>query len=240
MLIAGVVSLLYRLKLEKDLAIGTVRTVVQLLLAGWALGFVFTVSDPWLSVGVLIFMTGWAAQAARARIKRAKVPVIEAVALPLLVSTLLCTTLVTGLVVRSDPWWDPRYFLTLGGMIAGNAMTAVALALERLYSILARDRAQVELLLSFGLSPSQATERQLREAVQSGMTPSINAMMTVGLVTLPGMMTGQVIAGADPVQAVKYQIVVMLMLTGATAIATVLAALAVRRRCFNALEQLQV
>ncbi|MBU0516088.1 MAG: ABC transporter permease [Proteobacteria bacterium] len=112
-------------------------------------------------------------------------------------------------------------------------------ALERLVTGLSRNRAQVELLLSLGADRNEASRPWLREAVRTGMLPSIVSMMGVGVVFIPGMMSGQVLAGADPLAAVRYQIVVMLMLVGSTALGSVVSCLWLRRLCFTAAHQLR-
>ena len=125
-------------------------------------------------------------------------------------------------------------------MIAGNSMNAISLSLERLLRDLRQQRPQIELALILGATGSQATAPILRAAVRAGMIPSINALMTVGLVSLPGMMTGQILSGTAPGDAVRYQIVVMLMLVASTAIGATLVTWVVRRRCFTRAHQLAI
>ena len=125
-------------------------------------------------------------------------------------------------------------------MIVGNSMNAVTIALERLFSDLRKQRAQIELALCLGATYQEATAAILRDVVKAGMIPSINALMTVGLVSLPGMMTGQILAGSDPMTAIKYQIIVMLMIVAATAIGSVFVVHVVRRRCFTTAHQLAI
>jgi putative ABC transport system permease protein len=110
---------------------------------------------------------------------------------------------VTAVVFQVDPWWMPQYFIPLGGMIAGNSMNAISICLERLLTGLRDRRERIELALSMGATYREATSDLLGDAVRAGMIPSINALMTVGLVSLPGMMTGQILAGVAPVSAVK-------------------------------------
>ncbi len=118
-------------------------------------------------------------------------------------------------------------------MVIGNSMNAIAISIDRLFSDLLRRRGEVELLLCLGATGGEASADMFRDAVKAGMIPSINSMMGVGLVFIPGMMTGQILAGSDPLVAVKYQIMVMLMLVGSTAIGSVLVVSLVRRRCFS-------
>jgi putative ABC transport system permease protein len=119
-------------------------------------------------------------------------------------------------------------------MIIGNSMNAIAISLDRLFSDLLRRRSEVELLICLGATGKEASVDMYRDAIKAGMIPSINAMMGVGVVFIPGMMTGQILAGSDPLVAVKYQIVVMLMLVASTALGSLLDVSLVRKRCFAA------
>jgi putative ABC transport system permease protein len=125
-------------------------------------------------------------------------------------------------------------------MIIGNSMSAIAVTLERIFSDVRAKRSEVELYLSLGANHVEATSDITREAVKAGMIPSISSMMAVGIVFLPGMMTGQILAGVDPVISIKYQIVVMLMLVGSTAIGSIIIAGIARNLCFNKAEQLKL
>ncbi|MDY6852667.1 MAG: ABC transporter permease, partial [Thermodesulfobacteriota bacterium] len=110
--------------------------------------------------------------------------------------------------------------------------------LERLLGELRNRRQEVEMKLCLGADYKEASQDMVRQAMSAGMIPSINSMMAVGVVFIPGMMTGQILAGADPLLAIRYQIVVMIMLVGSTAIGSLLVVLLVRRRCFSPGHQL--
>ena len=125
-------------------------------------------------------------------------------------------------------------------MITGNSMNAITIALERMFTELRRERPRIELALSLGGTYQEATADILRACIRAGMIPSINALMTVGLVSLPGMMTGQILAGADPMTSIKYQIIVMLMLVASTAIGSIIVVHVVRRMCFSKAQQMVV
>jgi putative ABC transport system permease protein len=118
-------------------------------------------------------------------------------------------------------------------MVIGNSMNAIAISLERLFGELRKSRSLVEMRLTLGASYREATADITRGAVKAGMIPSINAMMGVGAVFIPGMMTGQILAGAEVITAVKYQVMVMLMLVGSTSLGSVLVVLLSLRRCFT-------
>jgi putative ABC transport system permease protein len=239
-LLAGAASLYYRLRMERDLLVGTLRTFVQLALVGYVLQFVFDLEQPFLILLLYLWMLFWAAHAVRGRVDEDDISILGPTFVSMAVAFTLMTALVTGAIIQVEPWYNPQYFIPLGGMIAGNAMNAISLALERLLSGLRQQRAEVELILSLGGSWQEASQRLRREAIRAGMIPSVNAMMTVGLVSLPGMMSGQILAGIDPAQAVRYQILVMVMLVGATALGTLLVVNLILRRCFTRFEQLRL
>ncbi|HSO72968.1 MAG TPA: iron export ABC transporter permease subunit FetB [Thermodesulfobacteriota bacterium] len=237
-LVAQISSLVYKLKLERDLAIGTVRTFVQLLLMGYVLKFIFQVQIAWLTLTVYAVMITAAAQIIKGRVGEKSVPYLLPMYLSMMISYFLVSYMVTGVIISASPWWLPQYFLPLGGMIIGNSMNALALALERLLADLRGGREQVEMKLSLGANYREASEDVVRRAIKAGMIPSINSLMGVGIVFIPGMMTGQIVAGADPLAAVRYQIVVMLMLVASTTISTLMVVLLTRRRCFGEAQQL--
>ena len=237
-LLAGLTSFSHRLGLGRDLAIGTVRTFAQLFLMGFVLKFVFEVRLSWLVLLMFCFMVAAAVHTIRGRVKERSVPFAVPVFLSMLVSYALVTTVVTGVIVGAKPWWTPQYFIPLAGMIVGNSMTAISICLDRLFSDLRSRRSEVEMKLCLGADYREASRDILAGAVRAGMIPSINSLMAVGLVSLPGMMTGQILSGTDPLTAIRYQIVVMLMLVASTAIGSLVVTNLVRKRCFSKGQQL--
>jgi len=233
-LLAGISSIVLRLKLERDLVWGTVRTVSQLVLIGFVLRYVFQIRHPVPILFIYVVMIYFAARIIYKRVDEQEVSFFTPTFLSMLLSYIVVTTLVVGVIVRADPWYRPQYYLPLGGMIIGNSMNAIAIALERLFNDMRTRFDEVELALTFGVDYRQASESIFRSAVRAGMIPSINAMMGVGIVFLPGMMSGQILAGADPITAVQYQIVVMLMLVGSTTIGSILVVYFARKKCFDA------
>jgi len=232
-LLAGGASLAYHLGLGRDLFWGTLRTFGQLFVMGYALKLIFAWNVALLVVCVYLVMIVFAARIVAGRVKEPDVGYLWPTFLSMLAGYFVISVLVTGVVVQAEPWWKPQYFLPLGGMIVGNSMNALAIALERLFSSLRTRRAEVEMRLSLGADYEEASREIMAEALKAGMIPSINSMMGVGIVFIPGMMTGQILAGADPMLAVRYQIVVMLMLVGSTALSTLVALKLTRKRCFG-------
>jgi len=236
--VAGGANLWLGLGLGKDLVVGTLRTFAQLFLMGFVLVQVFALSWWWLTLLLFAGMIFFAARIVAGRVKDHRVPVFWPVFGSMLLAYMTVSVVVVGLVVQATPWWEPRFFLPLGGMVVGNSMNAVALSLERLFSEVRARRAEVQMRLSLGAEGSEAAADMSAAAVRAGMIPSINSMMGVGVVFIPGMMTGQILAGADPLLAIKYQIVVMLMLVGSTSLGSVAAVLLARRRMFTPAHQL--
>lgn len=149
------------------------------------------------------------------------------------ITGIIVTFSVTGLIVQVEPWYEPRYVISIGGMVLGSIMNGIALALERLFDDFKKRAAEMNQALAFGGSPWEASLPSIRTAITAGLIPTINSMNAVGLVMIPGMMTGQLLAGADPIQAAKYQIVVMLMVSAATALGSMISVYFAYKRAFD-------
>ena len=227
---AAGLSIALRLGIERRLLVAAVRTVVQLGLLGLVLERVFAVRTPLLVVVMVAAMIGFAGREAVARSSRRYRGIWFDAWLTMTVSCLLVGGAVTRLVVGVTPWWEPQYVIPLLGMILGNSLNGISLALERLLEHLDTRRAEVELLLAFGATRAEALREPLRMALRTGLIPITNAMTAAGIVALPGMMTGQILAGTPPMQAVAYQVVVMFMLAAANAIGAVVIATGATRR----------
>ncbi len=232
-LIAGGCSCYLRLGLGRDLLVGTVRSVSQLFILGYVLTLVFGHPSVWISLAMFTIMIGSAVHIIKGRVRESEVPVTFPVFISMFLSYLLISVLVTGVIVGAKPWWRPDYFIPLAGMIVGNSMTALSISLERLFADLHARRQEVEMQLCLGASSSEAGRPFARDAIKAGMIPSINSMMGVGIVFIPGMMTGQILSGTDPMVAIRYQIIVMVMLTASTALGSVLVVFLAVKRCFG-------
>jgi putative ABC transport system permease protein len=238
MAIAVGLSAWQQLGLEMKLGIATLRTILQLLLVGYFLALVFTYQNPWFVLGIVLVMVSIAAVVARNRISR-KVPYI----LPLTGGVLLFTvaftlTYVNLLVVRPDPWFNPQYLIPLAGILLGNGMSSAAIAGERLVNRLTNSQVEIETHLSLGASPRQATRGYRIEAMQAGLIPILNAMTVVGIVKLPGIITGQLISGEDPLNAALYQMLILFMLAFTDLLSTLLITQGIYNQFFNSAEQL--
>jgi putative ABC transport system permease protein len=233
-LLNAAVSLALGLGLAKRLVVAAVRTVVQLLLVGLVLEWIFSVGR-WqvvlLMVTVMTLIAGTAA--VRRTDRRYRGVWLDSLVSMWASSWLIAAVALVG-IVRPEPWYLPQYAIPLAGMILGNTLNGISLGLDRFGDELDGKRDQVETLLALGATRWEAARAPLRQAVRTGMIPTINSMMVVGLVSLPGMMTGQLLAGANPVQAVMYQIVIMFLIAAGTALGTVSVVLLGYRRLFNA------
>ena len=239
-LIASAGSLVLKLGLERELVIGTIRTFAQLGIMGYVLKFIFDLDNVWLILLLFSFMVFWAAHAIRGRVKEQAVQIFIPTFISMVLSYTLVSIIVTSVIVQVKPWYTPQYFIPLSGMIIGNSMNAITIALDRLFSDIRKQRDQVELALCLGATYQEATMSIFRDTIRAGMIPSINALMTVGLVSIPGMMTGQILAGSNPFIAIKYQIIVMLMLVASTAIGSMIVITVMRKRCFTKAHQLML
>lgn len=218
MVVNGVLSLALRLGLERSLAIATLRMIVQLLLVGLVLTALFSSSSLLLTALVALLMVAFAGREAFARQER-RFKGWWSYGLgtgTLLVAATLVTILALTTAVRPTPWYAPRFAIPLLGMVLGNAMNGVSLGLNSLCTRAVRERVAVEARLALGATRWEALSILTRPALRSGLMPIINSMSATGLVAIPGMMTGQILAGVDPEQAVKYQLLVMFLIAGAT------------------------
>ena len=227
-----------RLGLAKTLTIATFRTVTQLLFVGSVLTVIFASNQPLVVLGLLVAMTTIAAVVARGRIDRDLPRLLKWVWLAIFTSGLVIMMYVSLLIIQFDPWYDPRYLIPLTGIVLGNAMTAASIAGERLVTALKNNRVEIETHLSLGATPTQAIAAYRQAAIKAGLIPTVNAMMVVGLVTLPGVITGQLLGGASPLVAAVYQILIMFMLALATLIASLIVSYGITRQFFNSAMQL--
>ncbi|HEY9828350.1 MAG TPA: iron export ABC transporter permease subunit FetB [Stenomitos sp.] len=231
-------SIAFRLGLEKSLGIATVRMTVQLLLVGYVLNWIFSVDSPWLVLSVAFVMSAIAGQAAVHRTRRRFVGIYWNAFGSILVSSAFVTGLLIAGILRIEPWYTPQYVVPLLGMVLGNTLTGTSLALDRFMEELVHRRLQVESLLALGATRWEAARETLQESLRTGMIPTINSMMVVGLVSLPGMMTGQILGGVAPTDAVRYQIVIFFTIAAGTALACMGVILLAFRVLFNANHQL--
>lgn len=233
-LVNGALSVLLKLDLERRLAWAALRTVVQLLAIGYVLGWVFAY-DRWYAVlPLMVLMTLIAGVAGSQRGARTYAGQRADSIVSIWVSAWLVAAVGLFVVIRIRPWYAPQYAIPILGMILGNTLTGVSLGIERMTTELTARRDRVETALALGATRWEAAQAPAREAVRAGMIPTLNQMAVVGVVSLPGMMTGQVLAGQSPLQAVRYQIVIMFLIAASSGLGTVGAVLLAYRHLFSA------
>ena len=220
MLINVALSLWLRLGIEKRLLIAAFRMTAQLLLIGLVLEWIFALRDPRIILMLALVMGINAGVAAVGRTARRFPGIYRNSLVNVMFSAFLITGLASNGIIRVDPWYDPQYLIPLLGMLLGNALTGITLALDRFTEGLVSRRTLVESMLCLGATRWEAAHREVKEAIRSGMIPLINSMMVMGIVSLPGMMTGQILAGANPHDAVRYQVMIVFMIAATTALGT--------------------
>jgi putative ABC transport system permease protein len=221
-------SIALQLGLERQLLVATLRMIVQLLLVGLVLTTLFALVSPLWTGCAALAMVLFAGREIMARQER-RLAGLWAYGLGtgcMLVAASLVTVFALTTPVQPEPWYNPRYALPLLGMILGNTMTGISLGLHTLTSGLVRDRVAVEARLTLGATRREAMLTVTRSALRSALMPIVNAMAATGLVALPGMMTGQILAGVEPAEAVKYQILIMFLIAGGTGLGATAAVLA--------------
>ncbi|MCZ8515848.1 iron export ABC transporter permease subunit FetB [Paenibacillus filicis] len=216
-LITILASMWRKLGLEKDIAWGTVRGSIQLFLVGYVLHFVFQSEHILLTlliIGIMIVVAAWNAA------KRGKgvQGILWRIIIAISVMEIITMSLLIGLQIIEP---IPKYMIPLTGVLMGNAMVVSGLFLNQMNREIQSSRGEIETLLSYGATALQAIQVSLKRSVKTSMIPTIDNMKTVGLVQLPGMMTGMIVAGADPIQAVRYQILIMLITSASAAITSI-------------------
>ena len=232
-LVNAAISLALRLGMERRLLVAAVRTIAQLALIGLVLDRVFAIGRVGIVITLMTAMVLVAGVAAVRRTERRYPGIWLNAVVSMWASSWLITAVALFGIVRVRPWYDPQYAIPLLGMILGNTLNGISLGLDRLTQELEVRRDQVETFLALGATRWEAAQDPVRRAVRIGMVPIINSMMVVGIVSIPGMMTGQMLAGVDPLSAVEYQIVIMFLIASGTALGTVGVVLLGYLRLFN-------
>ena len=226
----------------RQIMVSAIRTTVQLLLIGLVLKTLFTHAEPgWVALMSLIMLllagrevmvrqehrfTGWWGYGLGT--------------LTMFVSSFSVALLTLIALIGPEPWYDPRYAIPLLGMILGNTMTGISLALDSLTRLATQQRPVIEARLMLGHDWREAIGEAERQSMRSGLMPVVNAMAAAGIVSLPGMMTGQILAGSPPMEAVKYQILIMFLIAIGTGFGTLAAIRLGARRLFDTRERLRL
>lgn len=234
------VSLGLRLGLEKSLAVASTRTIIQLGLIGLVLEWVFRKNQPSIILSVIVFMTVVAGLTAVSRLQRRYDGIWINTLFSMWISSWLVGVYALLFVFRGiEPWYQPQYLIPILGMILGNTLNGISIGLDTILDSFVTKRREIESRLALGATRWEAGRPELQRAVRSGMIPIINSMMIVGLVSLPGMMTGQLLSGTRPVEAIKYQIAIMFLIASATALGTVVTVVLASLKLMNTRHQLE-
>jgi putative ABC transport system permease protein len=241
-LLLGLLSWRQRLGLEKRLAVASLRMTVQLLLVGQVLRALFAhVSFPFV-FGVSMVMLAVAGREVVSRQHR-RIRGFQGWLLgtgSMVISSFAVAFFALAVIIAKDPWYTPQYAIPLLGMLLGNTMNGIALSMDRMTEALWQQRRIIEQRLLLGQTSREATHEIRQLAIRSGMIPIINSMAAAGLVSLPGMMTGQILGGSSPVDAVKYQILIMFLISAGTGFGVVTAISLTSRKLFDNRERLRL
>ncbi|HXV06131.1 MAG TPA: iron export ABC transporter permease subunit FetB [Solirubrobacterales bacterium] len=221
--------------LERDIAVATIRSFVQLTAIGYAIKLIFEANSIWLVLALLSIMVLFGALTARGRAKK-----VPGAFWPLLIALAAAGASTLGLVVALGVFEaTARYLVPVGGMVIGNAMTASAVALNRLGDEVADSRARIEATLALGATGQEAAAPIVRRALRSGMITLVDSTKTTGLIFFPGTMVGMLLAGASPADAVRLQLILLYTLLGSVAIAALVATTLAHRNFFTPAQQLR-
>ncbi len=207
--------------LERDLTIGVIRTVLQLTFLGFALKYIFEINAIWITALILITMAFIAALTAKGRIKKPYPGATMILWISIAAGSFFALAYISVLTMTDSEGLSltPRYLIPLGGMAIGNTLNGVTLAGERFRSELESKRDRIEVLLSLGADSTRASADCVRSAITAAAIPMINALMVIGLITIPGIMTGIVLSGKEPLTAASYQMLIMFMIVAGKTIA---------------------
>lgn len=239
-----IVMLIVKLKgipREKEIFISSIRMTIQLILMGYVLVYLFNTSSPLYTILILITMELFSINNIIKRTKgKLSSKLKKIIALSMIVGTVSCLLYFLLVVVSISPWYDPRYFIPIAGMLIGNSMTGISLGVNRLIDEIQTQKNLVEGALMLGATPKIAAKQIVDNAFDSAILPTINSMVGMGIVFLPGMMTGQILSGTSPVTAIEYQIAIMLGILGSVALTVILFVQLGYKTFFNAQSQLNI
>jgi TIGR00245 family protein len=225
---------------ERDIAVAAFRMTVQLILVGYLLQYVFVNAHPLYTIVLVGIMVAFSIRTVLNRAKRKAGPRLRRwIALSMMTGILFSIAYFILVIIGLEPWYEPRYVIPIAGMIVGNSMTGIALGVNTLMEGMESRRAHIEAALMLGATPKQACRDIANQAFDDAMLPTIHSMLGMGIVFLPGMMTGQILGGASPLVAIEYQIAVMLSMLGSVALSALMFAQFGYRFYFNSRQQLE-
>lgn len=241
-LLLGLISWRMRFGIERRLLVSALRTTVQLSLIGLVLKVLFeNATLLWVAIlALLMLLLAGREVTARQERRFAGWWGYGVGTLSMFISAFTVTVLALILLIQPTPWYLPQYAIPLLGMLLGNTMNGIALGLDRLTATAWQQRQVIEARLMLGQTASTAIGDIRRESMRVGLVPIVNAMAAAGVISLPGMMTGQILAGSPPLEAVKYQILIMFLIASGTGFGTLAAVWLGSRRLFDERERLRL
>lgn len=224
---------------EKEIIIASIRMTLQLIATGYILGYLFKNPHPLYTLAVIIIMEAFSIYNITKRIKiKLSNKLKKIIAFSMFFGSFITILFFLIIVVRVTPWYNPRYFIPISGMLIGNSMTDITLGINRLVDGMNTNKNLVEAALMLGAPPKAAAKSIIDNAFDSAILPTINSMVGMGIVFLPGMMTGQILSGTSPLTAIEYQIAIMLGITGSVSLSVILAVQLGYKTFFNKDNQL--
>lgn len=233
--IAMAINMKEKLGLGKDIIIGAIRAVIQLFVVGYLLLSVLHVDNFWVTLLMVLFIVGNASFHAHKNSHGAIKNSLFISAVSIIVASGSCLGI---LLISGAVEWIPEQVVPITGMVADNAMVVVGLVFRNLSDRFKNERQEVEERLTLGANKLQASHAVIRNSIQIAMQPTIDSSKTVGLVSLPGMMTGLIFAGVDPLLAIRYQVVITFLMLGISSIASMIASYLTYKQFFNKYYQL--
>ncbi|RIW30152.1 iron export ABC transporter permease subunit FetB [Bacillus salacetis] len=208
---------------EKQIAIATLRMTIQLILAGFILTYIFDNPHPLLTILIIFIMEMFAVRNVFIQVREKLSRQMKVIITVSMAAGSLASLLYFNLIViHFSPWYDPRYFIPIAGMIIGNSMTGITLGVKTLLQGFIADKEKIEGALMLGAEPQTAAKPYIDNAFDSAVLPTINNMLGMGIVFLPGMMTGQILSGVSPLTAIEYQIAILLGILGSVSLTVIL------------------
>lgn len=237
--VAAIISELMHMGIGKTLMWSSCRALVQLCAMGFIIGYVIRSNSVWMVFALMAVMLVAAVQIVMSRARGIPKGLAGPIFLSLVITMLLMLALVTELIVRPHPWYAPQLVVPLTGMLLGNTVSALAVGLSRFFESMKERRDEVDTLLALGATTWEAARPSIVSSIRLGLLPTTASLASAGIVTVPGMMAGQIIAGGNPIDAAKYQFMILATIAALTLLADSIIMLMVYKRCFTALDQYQ-
>lgn len=224
---------------EKEIILSSLRMTLQLIIAGNVLAYIFNSMNIFYTLVVILVMEAFAIFNTFRRVNKKISNSLKMVVIcSILIGTLSNLIYFVFVVIRNTPWYEPRYLIPIAGMLIGNSMTGISLGLSDLINGMESERDKIEGALVLGATPKMATEDIVRKSFDNAILPTTLSMVGIGIVFLPGMMTGQILSGISPYIAIKYQIIIMLGILGSVSFTVLILIQFGYRTFFNKEKQL--